>query len=298
MTNAYTTDFEMPTKSKMPQRAALGLFVAATFATVGYLATRSTKSAKHTPVPAAQTVAAQPATPAATPTPVEAPAPATQAVAAPVAPTTEQPKAGTPQLVQLPVSSTPPGALVTFVDGEKAEIVGRTPTTITLDATKPHDIALTLVGHETQLTHVPVGGMTALAVTLPAKEGAPAVAKAAPSEEHVAAMVPAHEETAPARHAKASHPAPKVEHIAAPAPRTAPAAPSGSGTLMISSKPPCEIVVDGKSTHLQTPQRSIALSPGTHTVMLVNAQLKIHKTVAVDIVAKKPTKVIQDFTKH
>ena len=32
--------------------------------------------------------------------------------------------------------------------------------------------------------------------------------------------------------------------------------------------------------------------------MLVNAGLKIHKTVAVDIVAKKPTKVIQDFTKH
>ena len=67
---------------------------------------------------------------------------------------------------------------------------------------------------------------------------------------------------------------------------------------MISSKPPCEIVVDGKSTHLQTPQRSIPLAPGTHTVMLVNAQLKIRKTVAVDIVAKKPTKVIQDFTKH
>jgi hypothetical protein len=310
MTSAHTTDFEMPVKSKMPQRAALGLFVAATFATVGYLATRSTSSPKHaTPAPVAETAPAQVAAPTPAPTaaaPAEAPAPATQAIAAPVAPADEQPKAGDqPHLIQLPVSSTPSGALVTFVDGEKAEIVGRTPTTITLDASKPHDIALTMVGHETQLEHVPVGGMTALAVTLPAKAGAStpvetAHAAQAPAarDESITAMVPAHSETAPAHHAKAAtHPAP-VEHITTPAPRATPAAPSGSGILMISSKPPCEIVVDGKSTHLQTPQRAIPLAPGTHTVMLVNAGLKIHKTVAVDIVAKKPTKVIQDFTKH
>ena len=29
---------------------------------------------------------------------------------------------------------------------------------------------------------------------------------------------------------------------------------------MISSKPPCEIVIDGKSTGLTTPQRAISLS--------------------------------------
>ena len=235
MTNAHTTDFEMPVKSKMPQRAALGLFVAATFATVGYLATRSTSTPKHaTPAPAAETAPAQVAAPTPAPTaaaPAEAPAPDTQAVAAPVAaPAAEQPKAGdAPKLVQLPVSSTPSGALVTFVDGEKAEIVGRTPTTITLDASKPHDIALTMVGHETQLEHVPVGGMTALAVTLPAKVGASTPAETAPApaapsgrDERVTAMVPAHSETAPAHHTKASHPAPAVERITAPAPRSAP----------------------------------------------------------------------------
>ena len=66
---------------------------------------------------------------------------------------------------------------------------------------------------------------------------------------------------------------------------------------MISSKPPCEIVVDGKSTHLQTPQRALPLPAGAHTITLVNAQMHIKKTLAVDIVAKKPTKVIQDFLK-
>jgi hypothetical protein len=219
--------------------------------------------------------------------------------------------AGQSQMIQLPVSSTPPGALVTFVDGEKAEIVGRTPTTITIDASKPHDIALTMVGRETQLSHIPVGGMTALAVTLPLKEGAaPAVAAAPAPEEHVAAMVPAHTETPAPRHRAAAPAAdhtaapapdrtPAPQHITAPAPRVATSAPpAGAGVLMISSKPPCEIVVDGKSTHLQTPQKSIPLPPGTHTIMLVNAGMKIHKSVTVDIVAKKSTKVIQDFTKH
>ena len=77
----------------------------------------------------------------------------------------------------------------------------------------------------------------------------------------------------------------------------APVAPAGTGILMVSAKPPCEIIVDGKSTHLTTPQRSIALSPGTHAVTLVNASIGIKKTIAVKVEAKKPTKLIQDFTK-
>ena len=78
MTSAHTTDFEMPVKSKMPQRAALGLFVAATFATVGYLATRSTSTPKHaTPAPAAEKAPAQVAAPTCADRgrPAEAPAP-------------------------------------------------------------------------------------------------------------------------------------------------------------------------------------------------------------------------------
>jgi hypothetical protein len=71
----------------------------------------------------------------------------------------------------------------------------------------------------------------------------------------------------------------------------------GEGTLMISSKPPCEIVIDGKSTGLTTPQRSIPLPAGTHKITLVNGAEGIKKTVSVQITADKPTKVIQDFMK-
>jgi hypothetical protein len=71
----------------------------------------------------------------------------------------------------------------------------------------------------------------------------------------------------------------------------------GEGTLMISSKPPCEIVIDGKATGLTTPQRSIPLPAGTHKITLVNSAEGIKKTVSVQITADKPTKVIQDFMK-
>ncbi len=71
----------------------------------------------------------------------------------------------------------------------------------------------------------------------------------------------------------------------------------GDGVLMISSKPPCEIYVDGKATGLMTPQRAIPLLAGNHKITLVNASQKIKKTLAVAITADKPTKVIQDLMK-
>jgi hypothetical protein len=183
---------------------------------------------------------------------------------------------------------------VSFVDGGHAVVVGRTPLTIMVDPSQSHDIALTLLDHETQLATIPAGGMTALAVDMgPAKAGA---MKTAPQQ--VAVAAPREEMPAPKKVTRREAPKhePKAQHITQPAPRAE--TPSGKGVLMISSKPPCEIVVDGRSTHLMTPQRSIPLAPGTHTIMLVNAGMKIHKSLEVAITAKKPTKVIQDFTRH
>jgi hypothetical protein len=64
---------------------------------------------------------------------------------------------------------------------------------------------------------------------------------------------------------------------------------------MISSKPPCEILIDGKPTGLTTPQRAIPLAPGAHKITLVNTAEGIKKTVSVQVTADKATKVIQDF---
>jgi hypothetical protein len=92
--------------------------------------------------------------------------------------------------------------------------------------------------------------------------------------------------------------APRIEKAGAePALVASTAVARGQGTLMISSKPPCEIYVDGKPTGLTTPQRAIMLPAGAHKITLVNTAQGIKKTVSVQITADKPTKVIQDFMK-
>jgi len=67
---------------------------------------------------------------------------------------------------------------------------------------------------------------------------------------------------------------------------------------MVSTKPPCEIVVDGKTTHLTTPQSSLPLSAGSHRITLVNKQQKVDQTIQIQIAPRHTTKLIQDFTNH
>ncbi len=70
----------------------------------------------------------------------------------------------------------------------------------------------------------------------------------------------------------------------------------GQGTLLVNAKPPCEIIVDGKRTGLTTPQRDLALKPGTHTILLINAENRIKKSSQVKISAGKPTRLVVDLT--
>jgi hypothetical protein len=66
---------------------------------------------------------------------------------------------------------------------------------------------------------------------------------------------------------------------------------------MISTKPPCSNILDGKNTKLTTPQRSLPIAAGAHKVTLVNSQLHVNQTVTVEIAAHQPTKLIRDFMK-
>lgn len=87
------------------------------------------------------------------------------------------------------------------------------------------------------------------------------------------------------------------------APKVAALAPSGDagggepGTLMLGSKPLCDIYIDGKATGLKTPQRSMELAPGTYKIKLINAELGIDKSFKVKIAPGKTTRAIQDLTK-
>lgn len=70
---------------------------------------------------------------------------------------------------------------------------------------------------------------------------------------------------------------------------------SREGTLMVSTKPPCEIVIDGVATVLTTPQRAMKLRAGKHALTLFNLRLGIEITLPITIEARKTTKVIRDL---
>jgi len=71
-----------------------------------------------------------------------------------------------------------------------------------------------------------------------------------------------------------------------------------SGTLMIGSKPSCQIYVDGSSTGKSTPQRALKLSAGQHTIVLVNKDFGIKKKLRVNIKPGQSTRVIKDLSDY
>ena len=283
--------------------------VAATLIGVGigaYLATQ--KNQQHTaPAPTPQQQFAPPTAPAVTmsetPAPAAAPAPVVEAPA-PVAEAAQQQAAEAPALtndvpapaandvpaakpsfVDIRIDSNPAGATAVLVDNGKTSFLGTTPLATSLDPSRQYDIVFTYDDRPTQMAHLDPTKDTHVSIALP---------KAASSS------------SSSRRHRSAPAPVAAVAETAAPAPAPAPAAKAkpmvaeegGEGTLMVSSKPPCDIIIDGKPTGLTTPQRSISLAAGVHKVTFVNDAEKIKKTVSVTISADKPTKLIQDLMQH
>ena len=188
-------------------------------------------------------------------------------------------------LVSVRFDSQPAGATVMLVDGGKTSFLGTAPVDASVDTARAYDVVFTLEGHPTTVQHLD-----------------------AMATQHVTALLTGPGPAAVV-HAPAPTPAP-VHHHAAPAPLLpAPAAPeaptktvakaavAGNGVLMVSSKPPCDIVIDGRPTGLTTPQRAISLPAGSHRVTLVNAAENLTKTVNVTITPAQPTKLIQNLLK-
>jgi hypothetical protein len=74
------------------------------------------------------------------------------------------------------------------------------------------------------------------------------------------------------------------------------AASGGAGTLMIGSKPPCKIYVDGRNTGKMTPQRALKLSAGKHKITLGNGDHGIRTTTTVTIEPGKTKRLIKDMS--
>jgi len=78
-------------------------------------------------------------------------------------------------------------------------------------------------------------------------------------------------------------------------PRRAKKMGKGYGMVLVGSKPPCSIYVDGRPTGKTTPDR-LRLKAGRHRVSLVNRKYHIRRTVSVRVRAGKRTRVIRDFS--
>ena len=72
--------------------------------------------------------------------------------------------------------------------------------------------------------------------------------------------------------------------------------PPARARLLVGSKPPCDIFIDGSSTGLHTPAKDIKLSAGKHKVTLVNNEFSIRDTFTVEIKADQPEKAIKDYS--
>jgi serine/threonine protein kinase len=89
-------------------------------------------------------------------------------------------------------------------------------------------------------------------------------------------------EPEPTSDAVAAPPEPEPEPAPAPSHAAPASTGTGPGTLRVNSRPWAQVFVDGKLIGV-TPQRSISLPAGPHTLVLVNDEFNIRKTVQVEI---------------
>ena len=283
-------------------------------------------AAAATPAPKPETAAALTSAP-----PAAAPAKAVAASGQPAVREVKTPQ-GVLKFVDVRIDSKPSGATVMLVDNGKSSFLGTTPIATSLDPTRSYDVIFTYSTRPAQMAHLDPSKSSRLDVTLGRHVAQAKTARVEPKQE-TKAKEPKQEPKAEPKaepkektHRKTvsdvvATPKPEVKQpekiekiekftpatddedpLAAkkPAPKKPEPKkeePAGQGTLMVSSKPPCEIWIDGKATGLSTPQKSIALTAGMHKVTFVNDAEGIKKTVSVSISADQPTKLIQDLMK-
>lgn len=220
------------------------------------------------------------------------------------------PAAGPGGLVDVRFDSTPPGATVMLVDRDRGvtSLIGTAPIRAALDPRGNYDAIFTLEGQATKVVSISEGAQRiavdfgrATATTGAAPEqsrdrssgAAASRASDRPASKPIARPAVA---TAPPVARRTQPVAKKPAGDAQPEPGGDAADDASVGTLSISSKPACEISINGKATGLMTPQRRLPLPAGIHRITLTNKESDISETMAVRVTAGKETKMAQDYT--
>ncbi|HKP61234.1 MAG TPA: PEGA domain-containing protein [Polyangiales bacterium] len=196
------------------------------------------------------------------------------------------------------INSMPSGADI-LVDGNAIGKV--TPAKLTDVSAGVHKLQLRLAGHnewelqvlvqDNAVLQLPTAELTAAAVSSkPKVERAERAERAEPREPRE------HRESSTAS-AAPRKPRPEPEPVmAAVAPMREPAPPKSTGgaggMLRLNSRPWSQVYVDGRLVG-NTPQMGLPLSPGNHSIRLVNAQMGLTKTFSVSVkTGQMVTKVV------
>ena len=171
-----------------------------------------------------------------------------------------------------------PGAKVYLVNGTNRKEVPQFPMAIEFDPNEKWELQATKDGHDEYREAISFDDGQAektFNVTLSPKGTA---AKAPPA----VAVAPAAPAARPAAPKEPAAPAPKA--AANPPASDKKEAATGEAVLKINSLPASSIVLDGKPIGV-TPQTHVTVSPGTHTIMFVNSEQSLKKTITVEVKA-------------
>jgi serine/threonine-protein kinase len=177
-----------------------------------------------------------------------------------------------------------PGAKVYLVNGATRKEVPQLPMAIEFDPNETWELLATKDGFDDLKEQIRFDDGQAdktFTVTLSPKGTASRATIAAAAAPEAPAIAAAAAPAAPAPKAASAPVAAKEPSSDVPKEK---AAAGGEAILKINSLPASSIILDGKPIGV-TPQTHVPVSPGTHTIMFVNAEQSLKKTITVEVKA-------------
>jgi hypothetical protein len=191
--------------------------------------------------------------------------------------------------------SEPEGANVSLVaDGVSVDL-GVSPVEYKLDPRKRYEVVFKKSGYATVTKPVEISGSPVVSVagTLTRARSGSSQSRPLVETDPVATKPETPKPVTPPTVKEKPTTKPNVDKVVE---RPKPPPSASTGTLLLASKPPCKIFINGRDTGKTTPQRKLELPTGTHRITLVNNEHGIKDTFSVKIKANTPTKSIKNFT--
>ncbi|HET7504494.1 MAG TPA: protein kinase [Kofleriaceae bacterium] len=193
----------------------------------------------------------------------------------------------------------PPGATVSLIIDGKRQALGPAPVKAPLDPRSTYQVLFEKPGYVSVNRPVTFSGAAEEHIVVNLERAQPdgpgdRAERAAPPRP----TAPLPVEPRPVRPARPAEATPRTPPGGEPHTPSEPAEPrgKGQGVLVLGSKPPCDIAIDGTPTGLHTPQKEIKLPAGRHRVTLSNTEFSISETFTVDIKADQSEKLIKDYS--